>query len=365
MNVANNGPADQSDEAKAHVLDVLDDEENKEDMRKFLELLDPAFADAEISVASFDPLAMEESWHAAQLNIENVQNGYIPSLSVLNSIQGFLRNLLEDSIDESHELVRITYAGSKERRNLSLSVGHYSRRVDTVSLPLHITVNSPANQVENVSSHIIETLEDHAIGILVFLMTINAQAFSDANIGVAPYDLSVIEKSIHPIKLIFDDTQPDTNLSTKDTKSLIRFVRENIKNSLDHAFDITDVSFAGRSLRGRRFLEYAPTFPLLVKMQGRTDASDLGLFYLLEFIRDNAGNIADYLRTLDDETFKVSNKISTIIVQHGNDHSHLFSLFHPRQDTKGYVCSLMIMSLDHLQQKLWLKRAARRLGGPG
>ena len=156
----------------------------------------------------------------------------------------------------------------------------------------------------------------------MFLMTINAQAFSDANIGVAPYDLSVVEKSIHPIKLIFDDTQPDTNLSTKDTKSLIRFVRESTKNSLDHVFDITDVSFAGRSLRGRRFLEDAPTFPLLVKMQGRTDASDLGLFYLLEFIRDNAGNIADYLRTLDGETFKVSNKISTIIVQHGNDHSH-------------------------------------------
>lgn len=118
----------------------------------------------------------------------------------------FLKELLDDRLDESLNVVDVAYAG---RRHLLSSSLRNVRRLDTLTLPLLITVMGPSDQKDFALSFIMDVFDEYAKDIENYLKTLDGNAFAGVSVAAesfafdaAPTDMVETE---HAVELIFDN----------------------------------------------------------------------------------------------------------------------------------------------------------------
>jgi len=317
LNIAVKGPADESDYALSYIMDALQD--NKEDIARKLESLDwDSFKDASLSIESYDPTSearpgtelveMEETAHPVRLNFENMPDGYRLSQYDQASIKRFVKELLDDNLDDSLELVSVADAASDRNRDRTrnlLSPSH--RRLDTISLPLNIAVKGPADKSDFALAYIMDALEVHKEDLVRKLEFLDWASFKSVDLSFDTYDFNTLSEpskvTDHPVQLIFDNIRSNYRLPRADREAIIRFVKQRIGSSLDDAFDLIEVSYAA-GWNGRSLLStYRLSLPLLIRVRGSPDVSGFALSYILQAIRDNIRDIELYVKSLDDYVF--------------------------------------------------------------
>lgn len=136
LSITVKGPAEDYDLALGYVLEVL--YAHKEDLARMLKTREwTTYKDVQLSFEMYDPNAMAEmveTIHPVRLKFEDVPAGFRLSRDDKAEIIRLVDTVLVENLHESIELVKV--AESRNGRSLSLS----SRRLDTVSLPLLITV---------------------------------------------------------------------------------------------------------------------------------------------------------------------------------------------------------------------------------
>jgi len=316
------GSSDFSDFALSYVMEVLKD--NMQDLvRKFKSLDWDTFKNVLISTSSYDPdsisepslemVDMEETEHPVQLIFKNVAAGYRLSAEDRASLIRFVKELLEDNLDESMELIEVAYAGTQSLRSLQ-----HTRRLDTLSLPLQITVKGPANRSDFALSYLMDVLEDNKQDLVKYLKSLDSNAFKDVKISSQSYDLPsittgpeaemvVMTESEHPVQLTFNDIVAGYRLSAGDQASIIRFIKELLEDNIDESLELVQVAYAGRDgnrslLSHNRRLEVL-SLPLRITVRGPADESDFALSYLMEVLEDHKQDIVRKLKSIDGEAF--------------------------------------------------------------
>jgi len=306
LSITVNAPKDLSAFASSNVLEVL-----KDYTQDIVKKLDSDDQDASVSIEIYDPdEPMVETVHAVRLNLEHVTLGYL-SDDLLIPILQFLDELLDADLTEPFDFVNVGYAGNWNGRRL---VAPRRLDTDTIPLPLHITVNGREDESKFAQSDIIQVFEDKEREIVEYLKTLGSD-FDNVSISTDFYDASDMEETIHPVRLVFENTNPDYIISSNETLSMIQFIEERIDDSLVNALELIDVSYAGRlRYADARMLQDSdepsqsappfPSLPLLIEVLGPADVSDLALVYVIQAIRDNIQKIELYLKALDNDAFK-------------------------------------------------------------
>lgn len=280
-------------------MDAFDD--HMEELKRLLESRDwESYNDATLSAETYDPnnmnkpdepVEMEEKEVPVKLNFDNMADGYSLSEDHKAAIIRYVKGLLEDNMDESLSLVDVTDASRKRSRNLLSSLSRNGRRLESVSLPLTISVKHPPD--EPPEPHVMKVLDDNEEDLEDYVKDLDKDAFKFVAISTELYDPDM-EETLHPVWLIFDNIRSNYYLSDDDRNSIIRFVKDRIGASLDeNAFELVKVAYAGRN---RRNLQSAMaqgilSLPLLIRIRGHVDVSNYALSYVLQAIRDNARDI--------------------------------------------------------------------------
>jgi len=168
LDISVEGPASEADLALSYIMEVLEDKED--DIANKLKELDyNAFKDSSVSMEASDPngnansnvptgsrpaaeeqVDLETTEHHVLLDLGNVPSGYKISQQKKSALLRFIKELMDKNLFESFRLVRVAdEAIYRDRRLFSSSLEQGSgRRLDTVSLPLSISVEGPAEDSE-------------------------------------------------------------------------------------------------------------------------------------------------------------------------------------------------------------------------
>lgn len=288
LRVAVKGPANEVDFALSHIMDVLEDHED--DITRKLKSLDwEAFKDVAVSTDTFDfndvpepppEVKMRTTEHLVQLALDDVPPGYRFSAKDKASVLRFVKELLEEKMDDRFQLVRVAYADGKRSANVegmtrgdseppggnpsSLASAHSknkngrslfsSRRLDSISLPLQVTVKGPDDESDYALSYVMDALDDNMEDLVRKFQSLNWDDFKDVGISTASYDpdsapesgTARAETTEHPVRVSFKNIVPGYRLSPANRKSVIRFVKEVMQDNLDTSLDLVKVAYAGR-----------------------------------------------------------------------------------------------------------------------
>ena len=179
-------------------------------------------------------LDIEEAVHPVRLTFNNISSEY--RLSVANRVSTicFVKELMDDNLDESFELIEVDYADRDGNRSLLPSMLHHGRRLNALSLPLCVTVKRSANQSDFSLSYVVEVLEDHKQDIVRKLRFLNWDSFKNVGLSIATYNsadiatepipgIKEMETTVHPMQMTFENVPAGYRLSTADWMSNICF----------------------------------------------------------------------------------------------------------------------------------------------
>jgi len=154
-------------------------------VRKFKSLDYDAFTDVQLSTRTYDPdlasevcagaIKMEETEHPVQLTFKYIVPGYRLSADNWASVIRFVTKLLDENLDNSLELVNVASGARTDNRSL-LS---YTRRLETLNLPLVVTVRGPADESDVALTYVREVLDKHHRDIEHYLKSLDGGAFMD------------------------------------------------------------------------------------------------------------------------------------------------------------------------------------------
>jgi len=148
-----------------------------------------------------------ETVHPVKVMLRNVPSGYRPSAEVRSSILRFVSQVLEESLGEAGlELIKVAYEGrlaSKTNANRRTKNGLYDvvgieprsdsdgdarhlesnlrqrRRLESVSVPLRVTVSGPADISDFALSFIMENIRSKFPDLVAYLRTLDENANRD------------------------------------------------------------------------------------------------------------------------------------------------------------------------------------------
>ena len=194
-----------------------------------------------------------------------------------------------------------------------------SRRLDTLALPLRISLKGPADESNYALSYIMNVIRNKQDEIKDFLNSLGS-AFKTVSVTPVSYDdfESMAESSPgsaetrHPFEMTIDRVPADYQLSADDRASVVGHVRKLLYDSLAGSLDLIDL-VESRSGLGRGLLTSSTrgrtkelSLPLAVTVKGPEESSDDASYHILQALEDKIADIESYLRTLDSETFSVS-----------------------------------------------------------
>jgi len=133
-------------------------------------------------------------------------------------------------------------------------------------------------------------------------------------VDVKPFDLydisdtSVMEETVHPVKLVFERV-PDEYLFSPEARSfIISEMNKILDESLGDRFELINTSYAGmlfHDLARRRLHDGLLSLPLLIRVSGPSDLSESALPYVIQVIQENMQDLEKVLKSLDGQVFEV------------------------------------------------------------
>jgi hypothetical protein len=348
MDITIEGPTDLSDVALSYLMDAL--KENIDEVERKLKSLDwNRFKSVNVLVGSYDPASSsfkrKETEHPVELNFDNVSNGYRFSAGDRAALIRFVKDLLDDNLHDSLELIGVADAQMRNSRGLLVAPPSHTRRLKSLSVPLLVTVKGPEESADIALSYVMDVIQDHEEELRQFLKSLDWDAFKDVSISAEAFDRDSLpsgpvemEETVHPVQLVMEDVAPGYRLNTADRASIIRFTKELLDDNIDALFQVIGVEYAGndygkdkksannnnmdsfraggnddpsksnlsthhskkgnkRKLTSARRLDTL-ALPLRISLKGPADESDYALSYIMDVIRNKQGEIEDFLNSL-------------------------------------------------------------------
>lgn len=326
------GQADVIDFALALIIELLLD--NSEELTMMLRSLQwDAFKNANISFEAFDSSAnfvarvpTESSLHPVRLKFANVKNGYSLSRDDRLSIIRFLTELVREDLEEPFILIDIADAVYDSSQGIISPRFQHRRRLDTLTLPVRITVDSPSDKSDDAPTSVINAVQENEQELAEYLRSLYPEAFRNVDVSAESYDPWQKQVTLHPIQLILENMPSNFRLSTGKKASILLFIEDKVAESLADAFELVEVTSASSflmapgmetgatalrsgidsvALREATSPPSSPppvnfALPLEFRVSGPTFLSEVAESYLLEAIRDRLREIELYVRSLDD-----------------------------------------------------------------